>query len=138
MRQTYPTFNGHIVIEKFPADRLLMTSGGAMVCISLDHNKSYNGRSEVYVHSKCCRPVGREKGIPCYDIWLLDDQYNMYCNKSVSTKVNTKITAEELWGMAEKTKKSEYKKKERSISTFVVDVDYCNKEKFPYDVQKTI
>lgn len=138
MNSGYPEFNGHLVIKGFPENRLLMTRGGATVCLSLDCKSSVTGKAKAYVHNKCCQKVAIENGVACYDILLLDSEYSLYyAGNRRSSESNIKISPEELCDMAAKTRENEIKNKNREVPVFAITSQYCNEEKFPYDVNKT-
>lgn len=114
-----------------------MTRGGVTVCISLDNDRSTTGRSEAYVHKKCCQRVSSENGMNCYDILLLDNEYSLYYTNKDASKSSIKISPETLCDMAQRTKAKEIKNKNRETPAFAITNKYCNEEKFPYDVNKT-
>lgn len=140
----YPRHNGHVVIEKYPVQRLFLTSGDATVRLSIDYDRSPSGKADVYMHKKCCRLSGgngsEEKAL--YDVILIEDQYTL-CYDEVDLengRINVielpeKVTPEQIYDAAVATRDRVLKDKNRPYTKDMIFEKYVHEQKYPFDAE---
>lgn len=144
MTKEYPRKNGHVVIDKYPMNRLFITSGGVTVRVSLDYDRAPNGKADVYLHKNCCSKTGGTSQYKAvYDIILIDGQYPLYYDeidyetgscRMVDTGI--RLTPEQFYDMADATKKHEAKIKDKTYTRDMLLEEDVNAQKYPYNFDR--
>lgn len=140
MAKEYPRKNGHIVIEKYPMNRLFMTHGGVTLRVSLDYDKAPNGKADVYLHKNCCSKSGGMGYSSVYNIILIDEKYPLYYDeidyetgayRMVDTGI--RLTPEQFADMAAETRHKELANTNKTYTRDMITEEDVNNQKYPYN-----